>query len=110
MADGEPERLQELLTGRKGLQLEIAGEQTSVLALLQAVPDVLSVRPLRSTGENQWEYQLDYPVGKEIRPAVYHALKQTSFDLLMMKAEEISLESIYLKITEDQEEEHEDRS
>lgn len=110
MADGEPERLQELLTGRKGLQLEIAGEQAAVLALLQAVPDVLSVRPLRSTGEDQWEYQLDYPVGKEIRPAVYHALKQSTFDLLMMKAEEVSLESIYLKITEDQEEEHEDRS
>ncbi len=104
IADGKPEQLQEMLTGRKGLRVEVAGDRPGVLAVLRAVPEILSVETVQSTGEGRWEYQVDYPIGSDVRPAVYHALKATEYDLLMMKAEEVSLESIYLKITEAQEE------
>lgn len=103
IADGQPERLQEMLTGRKGLQAEITGEISGVTAVLKAIPGVLSVKPAAQTGEDSWTYQIDHQIGTDIRAAVYHALKETDCALLMMKPEDVSLESIYLKITEDQE-------
>lgn len=103
IADGQPERLQEMLTGRKGLQAEIAGDQPGVTAVLKAIPGVLAVKPAAQTGEDSWVYQIDHQIGTDIRAAVYHALKETDYALLMMKPEDVSLESIYLKITEDQE-------
>ena len=102
VADGEPERLQEMLTGRKGLRAEITGDPAAVTAMLKAIPDVLSVKAERE-GDG-WVYRIDYRVGTDIRGAVYRAVRETDFDLLMMRAEEISLESIYLRITEDTEE------
>ena len=101
IADGQPERLQEMLTGRKGMQAEIAGDRDGVAAVLKAVPGVLSVKPVLHAEADAWTYQIDHQVGTDIRAAVYHALKETDYVLLMMKPEEVSLESIYLKITED---------
>lgn len=101
VADGEPERLQELLTGRKGLWAEITGDPAEVTAMLKAIPDVLSVKAEREG--DHWLYRIDYRVGADVRGAVYRAVRETDCELLMMRAEEISLESIYLRITEDTE-------
>ncbi len=103
IADGEPEHLQEMLTGRKAIQLEIAGEQKGVVKLLKEIPGVKTVKPIRQTDEYSWEYQVDHVVGTDIREAVYRELTKTDYMLRMMKPEEVSLESIYLKITEERE-------
>lgn len=100
IADGEPERLQEMLTGRKSLCAEIAGDLAGVTAVLKAIPGVMSVKPVKTTGDGSWEYQIDHLVGTDIRALVYQALKATDYQLLMMKPEDISLENIYLRITE----------
>ena len=92
-----------MLTGRKGLQAEIAGDLSGVTAVLKAIPGVLAVKPTVQMGADSWEYQIDHQIGTDIRAAVYRALKETDYARLMMKPEEVSLESICLKITEDQE-------
>lgn len=104
IADGQPERLQEMLTGRKGLRVELSAPPEAARPLLEAIPGVLAAEPVRQTADG-WEYQIDYPVDREIRTEVYRALKASDYDLLMMKAEEVSLESIYLRITAQQDEE-----
>lgn len=102
IADGQPEHLQEILTGRKGLQVEIVGEVPQVTTVLEAIPGVIDVKPVMHSGNGSWTYQIDHRIGTDIRAAVYEALKKTDCVLLMMKPEAVSLESIYLKITEDQ--------
>lgn len=102
IADGQPEKLQEMITGRKSLQVEIAGETACVTAVLAAIPETLSVKALRGTRQGCWEYKIDHPVGTDIRGAIYRAIKATEFELLEMKPEDVSLESIYLKITENE--------
>ena len=104
IADGRPAQLQEMLMGRKTPQVEIAGDRAGVLAALEQIPEVVQVKPLRQTQTDGQEYQIDYQVETDIRAAVYHAIKATGYDLLMMKPEEVSLENIYLKITEEQQE------
>ena len=69
--------------------------------MLKAIPDVLSVKAEREG--DHWLYRIDYRVGADIRGAVYRAVRETDCELLMLRAEEISLESIYLRITEDTE-------
>ena len=100
IADGKPQELQDRLTGRRILEVEIAGEQGGILAALSAIPGVISVRP-----EENGVFKIAHTVDTDIRSAVFNALKQTDYELLMMKKEDISLESIYLKITEDMQKE-----
>ena len=43
-------------------------------------------------------------MGTDIRGALYRTLRPTGYELLMMKPEEVSLESLYLRITEHEQE------
>ncbi len=103
IADGEPEHLQEMLTGRKAIQVEVAGDRTGVAEVLKGIAGVRTVKPVTQTGETSWEYQVEHSTDRDIREDVYHALTKTAYVLRMMKPEEVSLESIYLRITEEQE-------
>lgn len=104
IADGKPAQLQEMLKGRKTLQVEIVGDSAGVIAKLEQIQEVVQVKPLCQTKTGGRKYQIDYRVGTDIRSAVYRAIRATEYDLLMMKPEEVSLEYIYLKITEEEQE------
>lgn len=99
IADGEPSQLQEKLSGRRVTMAEIAGEPAAVAALLSAIPDVISAKPERMTGDDCWLYRVSHKPGTDIRAAVYQALKSTNDTLLTLAPQEISLESLYLQIT-----------
>lgn len=103
IADGEPDRLQEALSGHRGTMSEIIGEREVVAAMLSALPDVISVKPLRKTGDNCWLYHISHKPGTDIRAAAYKALKSTDCTLLTLALQEISLESLYLQITRERE-------
>ena len=99
IADGEPQNLQEQLAGHRVLEVEISGEEAGVSALLQGIPDVLAVKPV-----GNGVYQVAHRMGTDIRGALYRTLRPTGYELLMMKPEEVSLESLYLRITEHEQE------
>ena len=99
IADGEPQSLQEQLAGHRVLEVEISGEEAGVSALLQGIPDVLAVKPV-----GNGVYQVAHRMGTDIRGALYRTLRPTGYELLMMKPEEVSLESLYLRITEHEQE------
>lgn len=99
IADGKPQQLQEQISGCRVLEMEIKGDRTAVGTLLRQLPEVLSVE---ETGTDC--YKVMHRSGTDIRSAVYTALKATDYELLMMKPEEISLESLYLYLTGDEQE------
>ena len=99
IADGQPQQLQEQLSGCRMLEVEISGDTEGVCALLRGIPEVLAVK-----GDGNGTYQVSHRAGTDIRSSLYRALRATDYDLLMMKPEEVSLESLYLRITENEQE------
>lgn len=102
IADGQPERLQEELSGRRVLLAEIQGGGEAVGQALAAVPDVLSVEA-EGEGEAR-QYRISHRPGSDVRGAVYEALKPLPCTLLTLRPQEVSLESLYLEITRRNEE------
>lgn len=99
IADGQPQQLQEQLSGCRMLEAEISGDAEGVGALLRSIPEVLAVEELENGA-----YRISHRAGTDIRGALYRALRATDYELLMMKPEEVSLESLYLRITENEQE------
>lgn len=97
IADGHPQQLQEQLSKCRVLEVEIRGDTEGVVALLRNIPDVLTVKE-----QGSGVYQVSHRVGSDIRSALYRTLRTTEYELMMMKPEEISLESLYLRITENE--------
>lgn len=102
IADGQPERLQEELSGRRVLLAEIQGGGEAVALALGALPDVLSVEA-EGEGETR-RYRIAHRPGTDVRGAVYETLKPLPCTLLALQPQEVSLESLYLEITRRNEE------
>lgn len=81
------------------LEAEISGDAEGIGALLRSIPEVLAVEELENGA-----YRVSHRAGTDIRGALYRALRATDYELLMMKPEEVSLESLYLRITENEQE------
>ena len=99
IADGQPQQLQEQLSGCRVLEVEFSGDAGGVCALLRGIPEVLAVKE-----QGNGTYQVSHRAGTDIRSSLYRALRATDYELLMMKPEEVSLESLYLRITENEQE------
>ena len=102
IADGQPERLQEELSGRRVLLAEVRGGGEAVAQALAAVSDVLSVEA-EEDGETR-QFRISHRPGTDVRGAVYEALKPLPCTLLTLRSQEVSLESLYLEITRRNEE------
>jgi len=102
IADGQPERLQEDLSGRRVLLAEVRGGVEAVTQALAAVPGVVCVEA-EGDGETR-QYRISHRPGTDIRGTVYEALKPLPCTLLTLRPQEVSLESLYLEITRRNEE------
>lgn len=102
IADGQPERLQEELSGRRVLLAEVRGGGDAVDQALSALPGVMSVEA-EEAGETR-RFQIAHRPGTDVRGLVYEALKPLPCTLLTLRRQEVSLESLYLEITRRNEE------
>ena len=97
VADGTPRELSERMSGTPQLELTIEGDPAEVQTVLRAVPGVSQVEQVRQEGAKAL-----YRVTSEsdVRHAVFDVLSQGSFAILSMKQLELSLEDIFLKLTD----------
>ena len=94
IADGEPGQLAQKISGKGTLLAEISGDGEAAESVLRSVPGLLGL--CREGGI----FKLDHAPGDDIREAVFDAAQAAGLKLLMLKPEEISLESIYLALTD----------
>lgn len=100
VADGTPESLSEKLTGHHRIQIAIEGETERVIPLLQGVSGVTEVGVLNNKGKES-EYIVDTENDTDVRRAIFDVLADNQLPILSMKNMDISLEDIFLKLTED---------
>ncbi len=105
IADDTPEALSRTLSDDHTLTVRVAGPKTEVLKLLSTVPGVVSVTctGLHESGSNDYVIE---PDGKlDVRREIFKRLADRNWSLLMMRSNEMTLEQIFLRLTEMSEEE-----
>jgi ABC-2 type transport system ATP-binding protein len=97
VAEDTPENLQASLSGIRRVALTLgSGQADKAAKKLEGLTGVQSV-VLKS--ENSLDVQ--YDTGEDIRPRVARAVIEANLDLLEMRADSLSLEDIFLKLTKD---------
>ncbi len=105
IADDTPEALSRTLSDDHTLTVRVAGPKTDVLKLLSTIPGVVSITctGLHESGSNDYVIE---PDGKQdVRREIFKRLAERNWALLMMRSNEMSLEQIFLRLTEMSEEE-----
>ena len=100
IADGTPDELSKKLSEDHSLSVRVAGPKTEVMKLLSTVPGVVTVTCTGLHEQSSNDYIVE-PDGKtDVRPTIFKRLADRNWALLMMRTNELSLEQIFLRLTE----------
>ena len=102
VADDAPEHLSAMLTGDHKLQFRIAGPRESVLSRLRSVDGVRTAAATIQAEPGAWEYLVESDENVDVRKPVFSALAKAGYPILMLKSQDLSLEDIFVKLTETQ--------
>ena len=99
VADGTSAELSERMEGAEQLDMTIEGEPAGVLSTLRAVPGIAEAIVTQEDGKKSI-YRITTEPDADIRHSVFDALSQNHMPILSMQQVELSLEDIFLELTE----------
>jgi ABC-2 type transport system ATP-binding protein len=101
VASGTPEELERQLN-TSSLELTVkADREETVKNALKKIPDVSNVTCTKKSDSGEITVVIETGSNGDLREAVYFACSQANLPIFMMKAVELSLEQIFLEITDD---------
>jgi ABC-2 type transport system ATP-binding protein len=101
IADGTPDNLSRAMSTDHKLTARIEGPEDSVFDLLQKLPKMLQVDKLGEREPGVFDYTLEAETGFDVRRDLFSRLSQRNWPLLGLKSSELSLEDIFLQLTDD---------
>lgn len=101
VADDTADNLSQSLSADHKIAVQIEGPQKEVKALLEQIPDVESVIAEKDVDSSVTEYSITAKEGNDVRREVFKRMAGRNYPILMMRSRELTLEEIFLKLTED---------
>lgn len=102
VADGTPAELSDRMEGAEQLEMTIEGTADDILRILRAVPSVAEAICVREDGKKS-VYRITAEPEADVRRDVFDALSQNRMAILSMQQVELSLEQIFLELTDSDE-------
>jgi ABC-2 type transport system ATP-binding protein len=97
VAEDTPTGLQSRLSGADRVQVKIKGEADELLPLVSSLPGVLNAELVKED-----TLEVSMTAGQDIRPEIARLIVKKGFDLLEMQSATLSLEDIFMQLTQDE--------
>ena len=102
MAIDTPENLAHKLSGDNKFILRAEGEKAQIENALKGIPGIVYIESLGQKEAGTFDFLIESAIGKEIRKSIFTALAQADLPILSFQAQDMSLEDVFLQLTEDQ--------
>lgn len=96
VAEDTPNNLQAQLAGATRIRIRTSSDSESLVKLLGNLSDIDEIRPIEGGVE------VSGPPGKDLRPLIARMVVESGLDLLELSASSVSLERIFLQLTQEQ--------
>lgn len=103
IADNTPDNLSKMLSNDHSLTVRVIGKEEDVLSALKSVKDVVNVISLGEIEKGTRDYHVIPSDGADIRADVYKRLAERQKVILSLTSNELTLEQIFLRLTEEDE-------
>ncbi len=100
VADDTAENLSESLSTDHSVVARVMASEKEMLDILSSVKGVKSVTSLGRFEENTYDFLIEPEKGQDVRAAVFERIVSRGKKLLSLSSNKLSLEQIFLKITE----------
>lgn len=99
VADSTTDSLSSAITGGSRLICSVEGPEKAVYKLLCEIKGVKSVASNGDNGAGECEFVLDIEAGKDVRRDIFRLLSEKNWALLGLRSSELSLEEIFMTLT-----------
>ncbi len=100
VADDTPSNLSKLLSDDHTLTVRVGGPRTEVLKLLSTIPGVKNVTCIGMQEANSNDFIVEPEGTRDIRRDIFNRLSDRKWPIMLMQSNELSLEQIFLRLTE----------
>ena len=105
VADDTPGNLSKALSDDHTLTVRVGGPRTDVLKLLATIPGVKNATCIGMQETNSNDFIVEPDGLTDVRRAIFARLSERKWPILLMQSNELSLEQIFLRLTEMSDEE-----
>jgi ABC-2 type transport system ATP-binding protein len=102
VAEDSPEKLSADLRKTEKVNLLIRRGSDEIVQTLLGISEMINVSVHSKEGDGVWSLMAEYPIGSDFREEISRAVIQKGGGLLEMKAQILSLEDIFLKLTQEE--------
>ena len=107
VASDTPDNLGKLAQGSNNLSLLVKGDRDRIRVLLGEISGVKEISISASKEQEGWEVNLSTEENIDIREEVFFKMAENHYPILEMQSKKVSLEEIFLELTEDNKKEPE---
>ena len=107
VASDTPENLGKLAEGSNTLNLLVKGDKDHIRIALGQISDIKDIKIEDAKEEHAWNVMLSTKEDMDIREEVFFKMADAHCPILEMQSKKVSLEEIFLELTEDDKEEKE---
>ena len=101
VASDTPDNLGKLAAGSNNLNLLVKGEKSRIRQLLEEISGVKEISIDKKSDQEGWNVTVSTEENKDIREEVFFKMAENRYPILEMQSQKISLEEIFLELTED---------
>lgn len=101
IADDTPDNLSKSLSTDHRLIARIDGPENEVFKLLEKLPQMVKVDKLGARESGAFDYSLEAEPGADVRREMFRRLSERKWPLLGLRGSELTLEDIFLQLTDD---------
>lgn len=101
IADNTPDNLSRAMSTDHRINLRIDGPEDEVATLLSGLPNILRVDRLGLREGGAYDYVLEFEPGADVRREIFFRLAEAKWPLLQMRNSELTLEDIFLQLTDE---------
>ena len=106
VADDQTTNLSALITGDRKLSVRVAGPMEAVRRVLRGVDGVQYAEATVKAEEGAYDYLVEAKPNIDIRKPMFTALARAGYPILQLKSMDLSLEDIFIRLTEKKKKEY----
>ncbi len=101
VASDTPDNLGKLAQGSNNLSLLVRGDRDKIRILLGEIPGIREISITADKDSDGWAVKLSTEENTDIREDVFFKMAENHYPILEMQSRKVSLEEIFLELTED---------
>lgn len=104
VASDSPENLSKVMTGANSLELTVKGPEEEIRKALDVVENIEELIYHESMVENACDFTVKIAGDRDVRENIFFALAEAKYPILKMQSMNMTLEEVFLKLTDSGEE------